>query len=48
MEYIDTYEKEAIQLLKSLIETPSFSSEEAHTAKLIEAWFEQKGISYQQ
>lgn len=48
MEHIDTYEKEAIQLLKSLIETPSFSSEEAHTAKLIEAWFEQKGISYQQ
>ncbi|MDA0278357.1 MAG: M20 family metallo-hydrolase [Bacteroidetes bacterium] len=48
MEYIDTYEKEAIQLLKSLIETPSFSSEETHTAKLIEAWFEQKGISNQQ
>jgi len=47
MEYIDNYEKEAIQLLKSLIETPSFSSEETHTAKLIEAWFEQKGISYQ-
>ena len=48
MEHIDTYEKEAIQLLKSMIETPSFSSEEAPTAKLIEAWFEQKGISYQQ
>ena len=48
MKYIDTYEKEAIQLLKSLIETPSFSSEETHTANLIEAWFEQKGITYQQ
>ena len=47
MEYLSTYEKEAVQLLKSLIETPSFSSEEAHTAKRIEAWFEQKGISYQ-
>ena len=29
----------AIQLLKDLIEIPSFSSEEQHTAKRIEAWF---------
>ena len=46
MEHVNSYEKEAVQLLKSLIETPSFSSEESNTAKLIEAWFEQKGISY--
>ncbi len=30
---------EAIALLKKLIETPSFSSEEEHTAKHIENWF---------
>ena len=30
---------EAIELLKSLIETPSFSSEEAQTALLLEQWF---------
>ena len=30
--------KEAIELLKKLIETPSFSSEEAQTATLIETW----------
>ena len=37
---------EAIELLKKLIETQSFSSEEDQTAKLIELWFQQNEISY--
>ena len=35
----ETLTKEAIELLKNLIETPSFSSEEEHTARLLENWF---------
>lgn len=38
---------EAIELLKKLIETPSFSSEEDHTAVLIENWFKQFEIPFQ-
>jgi len=38
---------EAIALLKNLIETPSFSSEEDQTAVLIENWFEQHEIPFQ-
>lgn len=38
---------EAIVLLKKLIETPSFSKEEEHTAALIEEFFRQKGIPFQ-
>lgn len=38
--------KEAIELLKNLIETQSFSSEEDKTAALIEAWFEKYEINY--
>ncbi len=38
---------DAIALLKQLIETPSFSSEENETALLIEKWFQNYGISYQ-
>ncbi|WP_299777133.1 M20 family metallo-hydrolase [uncultured Formosa sp.] len=38
--------EEAILLLKNLIETQSFSSEEDKTAQLIEAWFKQKNIPY--
>ena len=38
--------EKAISLLKSLIETPSFSSEEDNTALLIENWFEEYGIDY--
>ncbi len=38
--------KEAIQLLKNLIETQSFSSEEDQTAALLEAWFERYEIKY--
>ena len=38
---------EAIQLLKNLIETPSFSSKEDKTAFLIETWMKDHEISYQ-
>ena len=37
---------DAIALLKQLIETPSFSSEEDQTASHIEAWFNRYGIEY--
>lgn len=37
----------AITLLKSLIETPSLSSEEDKTARLIEDWFKQFDIPFQ-
>lgn len=39
--------KKAIELLKNLIETPSFSSEEDKTAQLIESWFVEFKIPYQ-
>jgi acetylornithine deacetylase len=39
--------QEAIALLKSLIETPSFSSEEDQTALLIENWFKQNNIPFE-
>jgi len=38
--------KDAIVLLKKLIETPSFSSEEDATASLIELWFLDHNIAY--
>lgn len=38
--------QEAIALLKALIETPSFSSEEDQTAKHIEQWFQNHNILY--
>ena len=38
--------QEAIALLKALIETPSFSSEEDQTAKHIEQWFQNHNIPY--
>ncbi|GAA4279761.1 M20 family metallo-hydrolase [Gaetbulibacter aestuarii] len=37
---------EAIELLKKLIETPSFSSEEDKTAEHIEAWFKAHHVDY--
>ncbi|MEP5254900.1 MAG: M20 family metallo-hydrolase [Winogradskyella arenosi] len=43
---IEKLTKEAIALLKQLIETPSFSSEEEQTALLIEAWFTSKKIPF--
>lgn len=44
---IEQLTKDAIALLKQLIETESFSSEEDRTALLIETWFQQHGIDYQ-
>ncbi|MAD98342.1 MAG: acetylornithine deacetylase [Flavobacteriaceae bacterium] len=44
---VEVLQKEAIQLLKELIETPSFSSEEDETAALIENWFTQHDIPFQ-
>ncbi|CAC9973489.1 M20 family metallo-hydrolase [Flavobacterium panici] len=46
MKSINTLTQEAISLLKSLIETPSFSSEEDQTALLIENWFNQNEIPF--
>ncbi len=39
--------KQAISLLHTLIETPSFSSEEEHTAQLIENWFIEHDIPFE-
>jgi len=47
MKNIETLTQEAIALLKSLIETPSFSSEEDLTALLIEDWFSQNNIPFE-
>ena len=47
MKTIEILTQEAIALLKALIETPSFSSEEDQTALLIENWFTQNGIPFQ-
>jgi len=46
MKNIETLTQEAITLLKKLIETPSFSSEEDKTALLIESWFDQNNIPF--
>ena len=43
---IDTLTSEAITLLKSLIETQSFSSEEDQTAVLLENWFKKYQMDY--
>ena len=47
MKSIEILTQEAIALLKSLIETPSFSSEEDKTALLIENWFSQNDIPFE-
>ena len=47
MKSIETLTQEAIALLKNLIETESFSSEEEHTAALIEKWFTQNNIPFE-
>ncbi|WP_044402734.1 M20 family metallo-hydrolase [Lacinutrix sp. Hel_I_90] len=44
---IERLTTQAINLLKQLIETPSFSSEEAETATLIEHWFQEHDIPCQ-
>ncbi|MGC6432168.1 MAG: M20 family metallo-hydrolase [Jejuia sp.] len=43
---IEQLTKEAIGLLKTLIETQSFSSEEDQTASHLEVWFKQNDIDY--
>lgn len=43
---LESYYQDALRLLQSLIETPSFSSEETGTAALLEAWFLRHDISY--
>jgi acetylornithine deacetylase len=47
MKNVETLTQEAIALLKNLIETPSFSSEEEPTAVLIEKWFTQNEIPFE-
>ncbi|WP_300570979.1 M20 family metallo-hydrolase [Flavobacterium sp.] len=47
MKTIATLTSEAISLLKKLIETPSFSSEEDKTALLIESWFHENNIAFE-
>ena len=47
MKSIEKITIEAIELLKKLIETPSFSSEEDKTALLIEAWFTENEIPFE-
>ena len=43
---LENLSEAAIQLLKDLIEIPSFSSEEQHTAKRIEEWFNVNDIPF--
>lgn len=45
MEITNLYEQ-ALELLKNLIETPSFSKEEDGTATLLENWFVKRNIPY--
>ncbi|WP_420552919.1 M20 family metallo-hydrolase [Tenacibaculum aiptasiae] len=47
MKTLDILTTEAIELLKKLIETPSFSSEEDATAALLENWFVNHHIPFQ-
>ena len=47
MKSIERITIEAIELLKKLIETPSFSSEEHQTALLIESWFTDNAIPFE-
>jgi acetylornithine deacetylase len=47
MKNIATLTEEAIALLKTLIQTQSFSSEEDQTALLIENWFNQNNIPFE-
>ncbi|HSF56254.1 MAG TPA: M20/M25/M40 family metallo-hydrolase, partial [Algoriphagus sp.] len=45
MEHLNTLFEAAVQLLKDLIKTPSFSKEEDKTADLIESFLNQKGVT---
>lgn len=44
---IESLKQSSIELLKELIQTPSFSSEEDTTAQLLEQWFRTCNMSYQ-
>ncbi len=44
---LEDLQKDALELLKNLIGTQSFSKEEDKTAELLENWFQQKNIPYQ-
>ncbi|WP_235921086.1 M20 family metallo-hydrolase [Foetidibacter luteolus] len=44
---LNTHSKEAVELLKQLIATPSFSKEEDKTADIIESFLKSKGIEAQ-
>lgn len=48
MKRIETLGREAIDLLRALIEMPSFSGEEHNTAALLRSWLEDKGVSCHQ
>ena len=43
-EGLHTLQEDAIELLKRLIATPSFSKEEEHTATIIEVFLQAKGV----
>lgn len=43
---IEKLTREAVELLRNMIQTPSFSSEEEQTARLIEMWFEKHHIEF--
>lgn len=43
---IESLKQSSIELLKELIQTPSFSSEEDATAQLLEQWFKTYNMSY--
>ncbi|WP_424493757.1 M20 family metallo-hydrolase [Salinimicrobium sp. GXAS 041] len=44
---VKALQEQAIELLKNLIQTQSFSGEEDKTATLLENWFKEKGIPFQ-
>lgn len=44
---LEALQEEALQFLKDLIATPSFSKEEDPTALLLEQWFSSRDIAYQ-
>jgi len=46
-EFLNKYYTEAVELLKQLIATPSYSKEEHHTATIIQQFFEQRSIQIQ-
>ena len=45
-ELVETLTKDAIELLKDLIQTESFSKQEDETAAIIEEFFRERNIPY--